>query len=35
VLTVSKDGVIASYIPAAKLGARQSLVLYLSRTTAP
>src|SRR5690242_11151954 len=34
-LTVSQDGAIDGYIPAAKLGARQSLVLYLSRTTAP
>jgi glycosidase len=35
VLTVSQDGAIEGYIPAAKLAARQSLVLYLSRTTAP
>ena len=34
-LTVSQDGAIDGYIPAARLGARQSLVLYLSRTTAP
>lgn len=34
-LIVQQDGAIQGYVPAARLGARESLVLYLSRTTAP
>jgi hypothetical protein len=34
-LLVSKDGSIQGYVPVRRLRARQSLVLYLSRTTAP
>lgn len=34
-LSINRDGTIESYVPVATLGARESLVLYLSKTTAP
>ncbi len=34
-LSIKRDGTIESYVPVVRLGARESLVLYLSKTTAP
>jgi alpha-amylase len=34
-LSINRDGTIESYVPVVTLGARESLVLYLSKTTAP
>src|SRR5207248_1761928 len=34
-LSVKRDGTIESYVPVVRLGARESLVLYLAKTTAP
>jgi len=34
-LSINRDGTIESYVPVVRLGARESLVLYLSKTTAP